>query len=52
MNDQNHKTLKLYQERLVANKTRAKAGEVTIGKHVETETAQSFCTRRKRTGSN
>ncbi len=40
MNDQNHKTLKLYQERLVANKTRAKAGEVTIGKHVETQTAQ------------
>jgi len=40
MNDQNHKTLKLYQERLVANKTRAKAGEVTVGKHVETETAR------------
>ena len=40
MNDQNHKTLKLYEERLVANKTRAKAGEVTVGKHVETETAR------------
>lgn len=40
MNDQNHKTLKLYQERLVANKKRAKAGEVTVGKHVETETAR------------
>jgi uncharacterized protein (TIGR02271 family) len=40
MNDQNHKTLKLYQERLVANKTRAKAGEVTVGKNVKTETAR------------
>ncbi len=40
MNDQNHKTLKLYQERLVANKTRAKAGEVTVGKRVETKTAR------------
>lgn len=33
-------TLKLYQERLVANKVRRKAGEVSIGKRVETETAQ------------
>jgi uncharacterized protein (TIGR02271 family) len=32
-------TLKLYQERLVANKIRRKTGEVAIGKHVETETA-------------
>ncbi|MBD2090813.1 DUF2382 domain-containing protein [Microcoleus sp. FACHB-1515] len=31
-------TLKLYQERLLANKTRRKAGEVAVGKHVETET--------------
>jgi uncharacterized protein (TIGR02271 family) len=31
-------TIKLYEERLVANKQRRKAGEVTIGKHVETET--------------
>ncbi|MBW4515781.1 MAG: DUF2382 domain-containing protein [Timaviella obliquedivisa GSE-PSE-MK23-08B] len=31
--------LKLYQERLVANKTRQKTGEVTIGKNVQTETA-------------
>ncbi|BAZ20680.1 PRC-barrel domain-containing protein [Kalymmatonema gypsitolerans NIES-4073] len=38
MNEQDHQTLKLYEERLVANKTRHKAGEVTIGKHVETET--------------
>ena len=33
--DQN---IKLYQERLLANKTRRKAGEVSVGKHVETET--------------
>lgn len=38
MNQQDHQTLKLYEERLVANKTRRKTGEVTIGKHVETET--------------
>lgn len=38
MNEQNHPTLKLYEERLVANKTRQKTGEVKIGKHVETET--------------
>jgi uncharacterized protein (TIGR02271 family) len=31
--------LKLYQERLVANKTRQKTGEVSIGKNVQTETA-------------
>lgn len=40
MNEQDHQTLKLYEERLVANKTRRKAGEVTIGKHIETETAR------------
>lgn len=40
MNDQEHKTLKLYEERLVANKHRVKTGEVTVGKRVETETAQ------------
>ena len=32
-------TLKLYEERLIANKERFKAGSVTISKHVETETA-------------
>lgn len=32
-------TLKLYEERLVANKDRFRAGTVTIGKKVETETA-------------
>ena len=40
MNDQDHQTLKLYQERLVASKTRVKTGEVAVGKHVETETAR------------
>jgi uncharacterized protein (TIGR02271 family) len=39
LNDQDHNSLKLYEERLVANKVRQKAGEVTIGKHIETETA-------------
>ncbi|AFY89251.1 DUF2382 domain-containing protein [Chroococcidiopsis thermalis] len=38
MGDRNQDTLKLYEERLVANKTRRKAGEVSIGKHVEAET--------------
>ena len=32
--------LKLYQERLVADKHREKTGEVTVGKRVETETAR------------
>lgn len=32
-------SLKLYEERLVANKERFRAGAVTIGKRVETETA-------------
>ena len=39
MNDTDHQSLKLYQERIVANKQRVKTGEVAIGKHVETETA-------------
>lgn len=33
-------SLKLYEERLVVDKDRQKAGEVAIGKHVETETAE------------
>lgn len=33
-------SVKLYEERLVADKERHKAGEVSIGKHVETETAK------------
>lgn len=40
LNEQNHQTLRLYEERLIANKIRRKAGEVTIGKHIETETAK------------
>jgi len=32
--------LRLYEERLVANKSRVKTGEVAVGKHVETETAR------------
>ena len=40
-NEQQHQNLKLYEERLIANKHRAKTGEVTIGKHVETETARA-----------
>ncbi|MEP0918100.1 YsnF/AvaK domain-containing protein [Leptolyngbya sp. DQ-M1] len=36
----NDQTLRLYQERLIASKTRQKTGEVTVGKHTETETAR------------
>ena len=32
--------IRLYEERLMVNKQRAKAGEVKIGKHVETQTAE------------
>jgi uncharacterized protein (TIGR02271 family) len=39
MNEENHQTLRLYQERLVASKKRQKTGDVSIGKYVETETA-------------
>lgn len=41
LNDRDHQTFKLYEERLIANKTRAKTGEVAIGKRVETETARA-----------
>lgn len=41
MNDQAHGTLKLYEERLIARKRRLKAGEVILGKHIETETVQT-----------
>ena len=40
MNDQEHQHLRLYEERLVANKHRRQTGEVAIGKRVETETAR------------
>lgn len=39
-NEQEHQNLKLYEERLIANKNRAKTGEVAVGKRVETNTAQ------------
>lgn len=39
LNDQNHQTFRLYEERLIANKNRIKTGEVTVGKHIETDTA-------------
>lgn len=40
LNEQNHQTLRLYEERLIANKRRQKTGEVSVGKHIETETAR------------
>lgn len=39
--DRDHKKLRLYEERLVADKERHKVGEVVIGKHVETESARA-----------
>jgi stress response protein YsnF len=39
LNEQNHQHLRLYEERLIANKTRMRTGEVRVGKHVETENA-------------
>ncbi|MBN3871147.1 DUF2382 domain-containing protein [Nostoc sp. JL33] len=39
LNEQEHQTFKLYEERLIANKYRIKTGEVTVGKHIETEIA-------------
>jgi uncharacterized protein (TIGR02271 family) len=39
LNVRDNQTFKLYEERLIANKNRVKAGEVTLGKHIETETA-------------
>lgn len=38
-NEQNHQRLKLHEERLVANKHRFNTGTVSVGKRVETETA-------------
>lgn len=40
LNEADHQSLRLYQERLIANKTRQKTGEVIFGKQVQTETAQ------------
>ncbi|MCA1992187.1 MAG: DUF2382 domain-containing protein [Coleofasciculus sp. S288] len=39
-NEGNPQKLKLYEERVIATKNRMKTGEVAVGKHVETETAQ------------
>jgi uncharacterized protein (TIGR02271 family) len=41
LNEQNHPNLKLYEERLVADKTRQKTGEAVISKRIETETANA-----------
>ncbi|MCU0525524.1 MAG: DUF2382 domain-containing protein [Elainella sp. Prado103] len=38
MKEQDHQNLRLYEERLIAGKTRQKTGEVAVSKHVETET--------------
>jgi len=38
INDRDHQNIRLYQERLLANKQRQKTGEVAVGKRVETET--------------
>ncbi len=40
LNEQNHQTFKLYEERLIASKNRVKTGEVAVSKHTETETAK------------
>lgn len=40
VNDRDHQSLRLYQERLLANKRRMKTGDVAVGKRVETETKQ------------
>lgn len=39
VDEHNHQKIKLYEERLLANKERHKTGEVAVGKHIETETA-------------
>ena len=37
MNDDSHKRLRLYEERLVADKIRQKTGSVTVSKRIETD---------------
>jgi len=39
LTDRDHQSLKLYEERLIANKHRQKTGEVVVGKTVDTEQA-------------
>ncbi len=41
IHENNPQNLKLYEERLVVDKDRFRTGGVTIGKHVETETAKA-----------
>ena len=41
MKEDNHPNFKLYQERLIASKSRQKAGDAVISKRIETETAQA-----------
>lgn len=40
LDERKHQNLRLYEERLIASKNRAKTGEVAVGKHVETETSK------------
>jgi uncharacterized protein (TIGR02271 family) len=41
VNERDHQKLKLYEERLLASKSRRKTGDVAVGKHVETDTARA-----------
>ncbi|MBE9177213.1 DUF2382 domain-containing protein [Oculatella sp. LEGE 06141] len=41
LNERENQRLRLYEERLIAQKQRAKVGEVAVNKRVETETAQA-----------
>ncbi|MBD2435667.1 DUF2382 domain-containing protein [Nostoc sp. FACHB-110] len=40
LNERDHQTLRLYEERLIANKKRRKTGEVAVGKRIETDIAR------------
>jgi uncharacterized protein (TIGR02271 family) len=39
LNDRDHQRIRLYEEQLLTNKNRYKAGEVAVNKRIETETA-------------
>lgn len=41
MNDRDHGQIRLYEERLIANKRRQKTGEVAVGKRIETESVHT-----------
>jgi uncharacterized protein (TIGR02271 family) len=41
MSDRDHQKFRLYEEKLIVDKSRRKSGEVTIGKRVETETVRT-----------